>query len=194
MCDAGFTGKNCEDSTGVMFLEDSSCINGCKNRGSCTNGICNCLPQYFGNGCEYKHCTSTCGEEENRGVCNHDRGECDCQKTYGGDKCQYMCPYGCPEGLICVNNYQCACHNCPVVALNCNEHGTMIGDICDCIPGYCGKFCENLCPTCSGHGEYKGSCCSCFDGYYGQACEKMCINRCSGNGKCNEGTCECHMG
>ena len=73
--------------TETIFIQDQ-CVHNCRNRGSCLNGVCSCLPLYFGNSCEFKHCSSSCGEEENRGVCNHETGSCDCQNTFGGEKCQ----------------------------------------------------------------------------------------------------------
>jgi EGF-like domain/Tenascin EGF domain len=191
-CYNGYSGPDC--SVLAPVLMQKPCVHNCRSRGSCSGGVCNCLPEYFGESCQYRHCTSTCGEEESRGVCNHDTGACDCQNTYGGDKCQYSCPYGCPEGFACINDYHCSCEDCPLSSTNCNEHGTLIGDTCDCMPQYCGKYCENKCPDCNGHGDYKGNCCVCYSGYYGPDCEKMCSNRCSGNGVCSDGLCQCSTG
>lgn len=191
-CFSGYYGPTCEE-TSEIFLQ-GPCEHNCRNRGSCANGLCKCLSEYFGPTCEYKHCSSTCGAEDNRGTCDHESGTCKCQNTYGGEHCQHTCPYGCPDGLMCIFPYQCACHNCPVSSLHCNEQGTLVGNECQCIPGFCGKFCQDSCPSCSGHGEYTGSCCKCFSGYYGPACENMCPNRCSSHGTCSQGLCECDMG
>lgn len=193
VCNTGFSGTFCHLASELVQVMEN-CPQSCHNRGSCTLGQCNCLPAYFGSSCEFKHCSSSCGEEDNRGACDHESGKCSCQKNFGGEKCQYSCPYGCPENFLCVGNYKCACKGCDVSDMNCNERGTLVGLACDCIPGYCGKFCENVCPDCNGHGDFSGACCECYNGFYGENCEHMCPNRCSQNGKCIDGICECKYG
>ncbi|CAG9335039.1 unnamed protein product [Blepharisma stoltei] len=190
-----------ENTTNPILLQENfelhgNCPSNCRNRGVCENDKCICLPEYFGVSCEFRHCPYSCGSEQSRGSCNHKTGKCDCFENFGGENCEFACPYGCPDGFKCTGDYTCNCEGCelPKYSLNCNEQGTLVGEECHCLPGFCGKFCDAKCPDCSGHGKYKGSCCECDDGYFGANCEISCKNRCSGNGKCEEGICNCESG
>ena len=190
LCDPGYAAPSCEFLQ-IPSLLESPCVQNCHNRGSCSNSQCHCLSEYFGLNCEFKYCDSSCGSENNRGLCDHNTGLCQCQDKYGGKKCEFFCPFGCPEGLGCVKDYHCACEGCPISSFNCNERGTAIEGVCHCIKGYCGKFCEDKCEDCNGHGEFNGACCECFNGYYGRQCELECLELCSNNGKCELGKCNC---
>lgn len=185
----------------LAFIQDNIPLHGncpfnCRSRGVCESDKCICLPEYFGPTCEFHHCKSTCGSESERGTCNHKNGNCDCFENFGGENCEFQCPYGCPDGFKCIGDYKCNCENCelPEYSFNCNEQGTLVGKECQCLPGNCGKFCEEKCPDCSAHGVYKGNCCQCDDGYFGENCELSCLNRCSDHGKCEEGSCRCESG
>lgn len=179
-----------------VFYPEASCLYNCRDRGSCLDGKCYCNPPYFGESCEYTHCTSDCGSSIRRGSCNHSSGKCECNPNYGGNSCEFECLKGCPEGYSCVEDNKCECDNCPLPqsAQNCNERGVMIEGKCDCMPGYCGIYCELECNDCSGHGVYKGSFCDCERGYWGDRCQFMCPNRCSNNGECRKGECVCERG
>merc|ERR1712216_117403 len=84
----------------------------------------------------------------------------------------------------------------------CNYHGTCINMTCQCDEGWTYLDCsQRACPDdCSGNGMcdgWKGEC-HCYGGYAGDNCASRCPGvggqKCSGHGKCNNGTCFCSPG
>lgn len=180
----------------AVFYTENECQLNCRSRGACSGARCYCNPPYFGDTCEYTHCSTDCGVVLNRGICNHSTGQCECYDSFGGLSCEFECPGGCRDGYLCVDYDKCDCIDCPLSldAKKCHERGVMIDGQCDCIHGYCGVYCENECVDCGGHGVYKESYCDCDEGFWGDRCQNMCKNRCSIHGKCKEGTCLCDKG
>lgn len=59
----------------------------CQNGSECVEGVCECLPGYFGEDCEYYDPCSViiC---ENGGTCDDWDGECHCLEGYEGTNCE----------------------------------------------------------------------------------------------------------
>ncbi|XP_061170707.1 multiple epidermal growth factor-like domains protein 10 [Saccostrea echinata] len=118
-----------------------------------------------------------------------------------GENCNVACPKNCQE------------QRCDIV------NGTCLG----CLPGWSGRFCENICQggwyglecklRCFGHcrnnafcnhvtGQcdngcaegWKGIYSECKDGYYGLDCKFKCSSHCQNNGPCNKKTGHCDEG
>jgi hypothetical protein len=198
----------------IALINANSCDNACSGHGICgTNSVCQCYegwgmglsldsgdcsqricpfeyawadtPDRVGNHHKYIECSA-------KGICNRDRGECECFPGY--------------EGKACART---TCHNdCSGHGI-CNEYG-----VCDCYSGWGiglsidgGDCSQRICPfefawvdtpdKIGNHHKYvecsaKGICnrdsgeCECFPGYEGKGCARTtCPNDCSGNGTCS---------
>ena len=56
---SGMTGKlTCPDFAQFCTVSRKMCTNFCNQNGFCMGGVCNCLPNYFGNDCSKTTCTA----------------------------------------------------------------------------------------------------------------------------------------
>mmetsp|Transcript_20841 Transcript_20841/g.63443 ORF Transcript_20841/g.63443 Transcript_20841/m.63443 type:complete len:684 (-) Transcript_20841:2166-4217(-) len=98
----------------------SACYLKCNGHGKCnTDSVCECYENWEGASCEHRSCptapawfdvasaTDTAhGDAEcsNRGVCDHETGQCDCQKGFTGAACQRLtCMNDCNFNGDCIS-------------------------------------------------------------------------------------------
>ncbi|OHT02037.1 hypothetical protein TRFO_30952 [Tritrichomonas foetus] len=118
-CDEGIDGTGkCKCRWGVSDCYCSELIP-CENGGTCNDGICECLPGYYGELCQrYCNNETTC---HNHGYCT-DLGYCHCDSEHTGDTCNQKCNR---------KDY-------------CNGHGDCIdGGICQCDEEWSGNTCAH---------------------------------------------------
>jgi hypothetical protein len=164
----------------------------CQNRGTCSNGLCSCIPGTEGTSCELLiDCPlfiftvyNTTGDVVNpcgNGVCPRDgvTVSCLCDRGYTGSTCTELfdncASVPCQNGARCIN------------ALNAYS--------CVCPLGYTGATCSLVINNCASNPCSFGTCtnligafrCTCSAGYTGQTCAEQ-INNCVSN-QCANGTC-----
>ncbi|XP_072361714.1 teneurin-1 isoform X2 [Scyliorhinus torazame] len=98
----------------------------------------------------------------------YEKGHCLCHSEWKGPECDV-------PGDQCIDP-------------TCQGHGTCVGGLCICVPGYRGESCEEedcFDPTCSGHGVCVQTECHCAAGWGGLQCEvpaAVCHEQCTGHG------------
>ncbi|XP_019500033.1 PREDICTED: integrin beta-4 isoform X2 [Hipposideros armiger] len=169
VCNEGWSGKNCNCSTGSLSDTQPCLREGedkpCSGRGECQCGHCVCYGEgrYEGQFCEYDNfqCPRTSGFLCNdRGRCS--MGQCVCEPGWTGASCD--CPLSnatCIDsnGGICNGRGHCKCGRC-----QCNQQSLYTDTICEI--NYSAVrlgLCEDLrsCVQCQawGTGEKKGRTC-----------------------------------
>ncbi|KZC14038.1 Teneurin-2 [Dufourea novaeangliae] len=152
----------------AVIAEDMThnCPNGCRGKGECLLGHCQCNPGFGGEDCSESVCPVLCSQ---RG--EYINGECQCNPGWKGKECS-------------LRHDECEVPDC-------NGHGHCTNGKCNCVRGYKGKYCEEVdCPhpTCSGHGFCAEGTCICKKGWKGADCSQMdkealqCLPDCSGHG------------
>ncbi len=141
-------GGTCEDRVNGYFCNMDVCHNViCQNGGTCdNNGQCQCHIGYSGTSCENQICANiTC---YNGGTCDHDH--CACAEGFTGSSCEEnideCLSHPCVQGATCVDGvdgYQCIQEACSTIT--CQHGGTCLTTsnntaICQCEPGFVGKF------------------------------------------------------
>mmetsp|Transcript_106080 Transcript_106080/g.228544 ORF Transcript_106080/g.228544 Transcript_106080/m.228544 type:complete len:328 (+) Transcript_106080:478-1461(+) len=179
---------------------------------------CDCDPGFKGNQCEEAICDMKCVN----GTCkvsvddkNNRLQSCECFKDFIGVHCDKSLDQVRIEGNKACRGNQCFCLNdwygedCDerLAPLVCSGHGREENGFCQCDEGWQGEQCD--CTTqykCFNEGTCKNNFCYCKKGWSGQFCEvpikdileefkrKTCFNNCSGNGKCDNATCNCLQG
>ena len=130
-------------------------------------------------------------ECSNKGLCDREKGECECFENYDGKACERtICPNECSNRGICMTQMALAAANGAsyVTPWDAEKH---VG--CKCDIGYRGPDCsQKECPSgtdvlggdgnvkgrdCSGRGlcDYGTGLCSCFMGYYGNRCQHQTV-------------------
>jgi len=161
-----------------------------RDRGSCSDGFCECEQDFEGPACE----ASVCPGRDNvpcsgRGVCGlgGDR-VCQCDVHFAWEGCGH-----CEEGWagddcltkLCLNNYH-------------DDHGVRHEGECQCTSHWQGDDCgEHRCKNdCSGGGVCtKYGLCECDNTHRGLDCSyKICPNSCNYRGKCVDSICNCDEG
>eukprot|EP00755_Sulcionema_specki_P004347 Sspe_Gene.29844::Locus_14416_Transcript_2_2_Confidence_0.714_Length_13673::g.29844::m.29844 len=236
-CASGWYGNDCDKSCpgGLLGPEyvcsgHGMCLSGRLGLGSCqcfsdpnaggvwSGAVCTqCAPGWYS-----RNCSVQCPMYPELGgrVCNGKgtcsdgllgSGMCTCSMGYAGHACEIACPVD-SIGRFCggfpgacdygrEGSGKCTCPESPTLGY------WQLPACDDCLPGYGGPSCKNVCPggavnPCSGH----GSCsmgkagtgkCICNYGYAGVACEYECegtaTNPCSRRGTClTDGSCLCY--
>ncbi|RHY64389.1 hypothetical protein DYB30_002909 [Aphanomyces astaci] len=121
-CYAGFTGRQCEKTTG------NTCDVDCGVGGACIDRKCSCYDAYQGKDARCAKCTKDAACE-NGNKCNVETGKCDCLEGF--------------IGLTCGGKL----NNC--AGVTCNNGGQPFdgGKTCTC---KCAKCVGNVCPPCGG--------------------------------------------
>merc|ERR1711871_207542 len=179
-CDRGWSGEGCYDR---------ECPNGCNapEGGKCMGGplgTCSCNPGFQGLGCQEPACPKRCS----------DNGECLYTKTGGVCKCNEQW-----TGIACDEP---AHSPATCFGRDCNDHGTCnASDVCDCYPGYSGRYCNETDTSCTATGcsSNGGTChrgtCLCKKGFTGPACNvRVCKDACNNHGSCVLDRCKCDLG
>ncbi|XP_072035205.1 uncharacterized protein [Amphiura filiformis] len=193
LCQEGFVGVNCEEST-----NDPCIIQPCLNQGTCVRNsdtayTCVCRSGYLGTNCEFQT-TQPCNSNPcfNGGVCtnvNSNRYVCTCPVTHTGTQCEIQVAQGDRCSLSpCLN--QGTCFNSASGA----------GYVCVCPDGFVGANCEtyidsgcNSNPCLNGGTCYQGVgtsyICVCQATHEGTHCETAIANSCTINPCFNGGVC-----
>ncbi|CAK4103179.1 unnamed protein product [Aphanomyces euteiches] len=121
-CYAGYTGQNCEKTTG------GTCDVDCGVGGACINRQCVCYAAYAGKDVRCSKCVKNAACENNN-TCNVDTGKCECKEGY--------------IGLTCGGKVD----NC--AGVKCSDGGAPYdaGTVCKC---KCTKCKGTACPDCKG--------------------------------------------
>jgi hypothetical protein len=238
-CPNGANGQMCAGHGSCTQEVKCSCIDN-SVQGYWDGELCDrCKPNYWGPQCRKQCPGGACNACSGNGVCSDGllgAGLCTCFANssngfWRGDKCDscdvaywgLTCASACPRGGLL--NTVCSSHGTCTDGIRgdgkctCIAHATLGywgGTACaQCLAGYYGPNCTNVCPgsngkgsTCSGHG-------TCSDGFSGTGvctcsatwgladCSSGCPQTstnvyCSGNGVCldgasRNGTCQCHQ-
>ncbi|XP_038630838.1 teneurin-1 isoform X3 [Scyliorhinus canicula] len=149
------------------------CSTNCNGNGECISGHCHCFPGFLGPDCARDSCPVLCSANG-----QYEKGHCLCHSKWKGPECDV-------PGDQCIDP-------------TCQDHGTCVGGLCICVPGYRGESCEEedcLDPTCSGHGVCVQTECHCAAGWGGLKCEvpaAVCHEQCTGHGTLLPETNTCH--
>uniref|UniRef100_A0A674E2X9 Integrin beta n=1 Tax=Salmo trutta TaxID=8032 RepID=A0A674E2X9_SALTR len=178
LCDPGYMGSKCEcteESVQSSNCKASGAPESCSGQGECYCGQCVCHPSSFGRvygaycECDDFSCVRfrgvLCG---GHGDC--DCGECVCQSGWTGEYCNCSSSKDTcvsEDGALCSGRGKCVCGKC----------------VCS-MPGASGDTCER-CPTCGDSCSSARTCVECHLQAEDEATEE-CVQRCSGNGYCNE--------
>ncbi|XP_049882973.1 protein shifted-like isoform X3 [Pectinophora gossypiella] len=143
-CPEGYMGQHCRTAL---------CYPACMNGGNCTApGVCSCPPGYQGRNCEGGICSQKC---LNGGKCIQ-KDTCECPKGYYGLRCEFSkCVIPCLNGGRCKGVNKCRCpaglggNHCEVGRRGADcpracRHGTCVGGVCVCEPGWRGRACHRL--------------------------------------------------
>ncbi|KAM3958608.1 protein shifted-like [Aphomia sociella] len=154
-CPDGYMGQHCRTAL---------CYPQCLNGGNCTApGVCSCPPGYQGRNCEGGICSQKC---LNGGKCIQ-KDTCQCTKGYYGLRCEYSkCVIPCLNGGRCKGVNKCRCpigfggDHCEVGMRGgeCTRpcwHGTCVGGVCQCEPGWWGRNCRRSYGSSEESGERK---------------------------------------
>ncbi|XP_072361715.1 teneurin-1 isoform X3 [Scyliorhinus torazame] len=139
------------------------CSTNCNGNGECISGHCHCFPGFLGPDCARDSCPVLCSANG-----QYEKGHCLCHSEWKGPECDV-------PGDQCIDP-------------TCQGHGTCVGGLCICVPGYRGESCEEedcFDPTCSGHGVCVQTECHCAAGWGGLQCEvpaAVCHEQCTGHG------------
>jgi len=212
-CRPGWGGDKCDVKLG--------CPGGgnCNGRGVCAEDaqgkpICQCDVKkgFTGLACDQQICNRTCS---NHGLCVD--GKCACKEGFSGDNCETLncglwnnCHGHGTCGLDTDGNAKCICNDmyagkdCKDVrcSLYC-KHGTCLNNKCVCETGWKGNACDYQVPCPGGCNGKNGECvgdfnitgkgvCKCNSPFTGPNCrDVLCADKCSGNGVCVNGQCQC---
>ncbi|KAJ8395853.1 hypothetical protein AAFF_G00027360 [Aldrovandia affinis] len=222
VCEPGWTGPNCSESTCPDHCQDQGrCVDGkcvcfegftgedcgievcpvdCGEHGQCVDGACVCAAGFSGKDCSQTDCLNNC---LGRGRCVD--SDCVCDHPWTGFDCsELICPNDCFDRGRCENG-TCYCDEgftgddcgeltCPN---NCNYRGFCVDGKCVCGAGFTGDDCSKLtCPNdCHGRGHCFNGMCICDPGFQGEDCSELsCPNNCNGRGNCVRGKCVCDVG
>ncbi|KAJ8402082.1 hypothetical protein AAFF_G00373170 [Aldrovandia affinis] len=105
------------------------------------------------------HCSRTCPQCSNGGLCHDKTGECICPPGFTGQTCEIVCGEG-RFGRMCKNRCRDSYCRSMVFCLR-DPYG------CSCATGWWGLNCSEACPQ----------------GFYGAGCKLRC--ECAGQGKCD---------
>ena len=185
-CNIGFWGKNCTQICSEQCKkrecshEDGKCLE-CvdgfyknKTSGDCLSCPENCIDCEDEDKCtsciEGKYginqCKEQCSEHCEGDSCEIEKGKCNCQSKYFGEKCESIC-----EG--------CSDNGCEDKNGICNDH-YCLDNYYD--PRKCNQKCSDQCldKKCD---IFTGECLSCPENYWGVRCEKRCSNECKDDGR-----------
>lgn len=172
MCGTGWKGE---------FCERKDCPTDCNQNGVCVDGVCECLPEWYGPECAVLLSDVPCPFNCSGNGCCRTVGagveRCICHAGWTGRYCQSEPVPECPD--------------------NCSDVGDCVNGTCYCPPGFAGDACDRReCePPC-----WNGRCgtdgmCDCYFGWRGSTCEEReCPNGCKPHGHCDNGTCVCKPG
>ncbi|VDO81504.1 unnamed protein product [Heligmosomoides polygyrus] len=187
VCDAGYTGKNCESSelptlgglfhiteiykffilfsTALIFLKIFFL----------SDTFSECPEGFWG-----IECANKCPACVNGAKCNHVDGTCSCPAGYEGRHCDRLCVAGF-WGLSCSRSCNCASEfkQCDPRTGECACPAGWQGDRCNvpCEDGFYGPDCINKCKC---RGTSSASChrvtgaCQCHPGFTGEFCHALC--------------------
>uniref|UniRef100_A0A3B4GMT9 Platelet endothelial aggregation receptor 1-like n=1 Tax=Pundamilia nyererei TaxID=303518 RepID=A0A3B4GMT9_9CICH len=198
-CTAGWQGARCDQpcpmgTFGPGCLKRCDCVHadGCQ----ATTGECHCLPGWSGPRCSEpcseglwgRHCNQTCFKHcPNSDTCLRETGACVCRPGYWGVTCQNSELARCVHCLISALLFPSECRTgtygdqCSMRCQSCGQSYRChhVTGECDCLPGYTGPNCDQVCPA----------------GYFGKQCSEVCLP-CANNSTCNHrnGHCECLPG
>lgn len=182
VCDSGYSGTFCEQKNQPECSPSCNVANGGKcNKGNPTD-YCTCDDGWNAeSGCNTPMCNGILSTDSKvcsgRGSCQSPNN-CQCSLNYRGDNCEF---FSIP-GIIC--------NSIPSESESvCSSHGSCgpLNDICSCLTGYQGKWCDLAiqCASifffnssvCSGNGKClefsphsQEGYCKCNDGYEGKTC------------------------
>ncbi|XP_033745589.1 uncharacterized protein LOC117331103 [Pecten maximus] len=178
-CDANYFGSACEYICTNGSMANGTCVcdpcfdgleceTECSNRGTCTNGICECVSSR-GTYCETNGCPGLYNLDcSGHGSCNTATSSCTCNTGWIGT--------------------DCATPDCPS---NCNNRGhcntTYTVPVCtDCEKGWMGSACDIPCNGTQSPMD-SGTCVCDSNCQHGTSCELTCSNV----GSCVNETCVC---
>ncbi|PIK61109.1 hypothetical protein BSL78_01934 [Apostichopus japonicus] len=211
-CSDGWMGEACEEPCIFGYQDPPNsgnchCLDGysgvgcdaeCSTHGEVKDGICNCDKEWKGPLCDIPGCPGKFGKDcSGRGECNSATHKCVCENGWTGEGCELP---DCPGEPNCNNNGTCSEEYDPPQCI-------------DCIPGWMGADCGEVCLLANRAIQTQGYVCNCFNGYQSADCSYECANghtnatgfcvcdpcyngfecnfECSGHGSCDKDTLTC---